>query len=675
MRKFLGILLFFTIIMSLVIPFNSTKGITNVFVSVSPSDRISYGEYKITFTTEKELKAGADYIAVLFPEGSVLHCSSCALAHCSDCIRINGLNASGAGYMDDYNGKAAYFKIPGGLNLKPQDKVELVLKQIVENPILPGKYTLKVWTSQEPEKVISNEFEVTSTKIQKLSISIIPEYTKAKSKVTVSFQTGKLGSIQNGRFIYIKFPEGFELSNSGKSEFITVNTEIPSEVKVDGQALALRISESIGATRDVTINIYSSFGTVNPPTKGIYTFTVWTDSEIDPVTTTVEIKEKDFVKTLIQTNPIEPDGINGFFKSPITLTLLGETNIQESIETFYKVDEGEFKKYEAPFSVTEGTHTVYFYSTTKTLKEDVQSKVIKLDLTPPEITLNFEDPTYTAENSFVISGGCSEKSVLYINGIYVDIKSDLTFAKDFELENGENTFTFRVTDEAGNSIIKQAKIVLDPTTPVLTIESPSNWQKFAGNGILVKGSVYPKNCNVYVNNEKVTINEEGIFNLTYLPKTSNPLQPVNILAVYSFTGKSVEKKYIVTYEPKTTEIILTIGKKEIMVNGKLNLMDVAPFIDKTSGRTLVPVRFISEFLDFEVTWDAIAKKVTIMDPSKTIILSIGQKTASINGNAYEMDVAPLILDSRTFVPLRFISEAFGYLVNWDAKTQSITISQ
>jgi hypothetical protein len=47
----------------------------------------------------------------------------------------------------------------------------------------------------------------------------------------------------------------------------------------------------------------------------------------------------------------------------------------------------------------------------------------------------------------------------------------------------------------------------------------------------------------------------------------------------------------------------------------------------------------------------------------------------INGKAYKIDVTPLIKDSRTFVPLRFISEAFGYQVNWDAKTQTVTISQ
>ena len=673
MKKLFTILVLTAIIFSF-ISVSKTNAVSEVSVKVIPADRAAYGEYRIMFTSGKDLKTAYDSIYLQFPEGSTIPCTSCAYSHCSGCFTINGVNAAGAGPVEN-NNKAMYLRVSS--NIPAGTKIEVFISQSAafQNPSVPGKYTIKVWTSQEPEKVTSGEFEITSTKIENLKVSVDPEFTNAKTKISITFKTGRLGNMQNGKFIYIRFPEEFTLPQIIRKEFITVNTENPTEAKIDGKTLALKIAGSIANYRDVTINIYSSFGILNPSKKGTFTFTAWTDSEIEPVTATVEIIEKDFVRTLLQTSPIEPDGINGFFKSPVLVTLFGETNTQENMQTFFKVDDEDYKLYESPFSIPEGSHYVSYYSKTNTLAEEPQTKIFKIDLTSPIITLNFNENTFTAESFFVVAGRISEQSVLYINGTIVDVKSDFSFAKEFPLENGANDFTIRATDVAGNTAIKQTTVTLDPTTPVLTIESPSNWQKFAGNGILVKGSVYPANCNIYVNNEKIPINEEGIFNLTYLPKTSNPLQPVNIMAVYSFTGKSVEKKYIVTYEPKTTEIILTIGKKEIMVNGKLSLMDVAPFIDKTSGRTLVPIRFISEFLDFEVTWDATTKTVTIKDPSKTIILSIGQKTASINGNAYEMDVAPLIRDSRTFVPLRFISEAFGYLVNWDAKTQSITISQ
>jgi hypothetical protein len=673
MKKFIVLVVLVAIVFAF-IPALKVNAVSEVNVKVTPTDRGAYGEYTITFTISKELKIAYDSIFLQFPQESTIPCTSCAYAHCTGCFKINGVNAAGAGPIEN-NNKAMYLRIP--TNIPAGSKVEVVISQSAgfQNPSVPGKYTLKIWTSQETEKVTSNEFEITSTKIENLKITTDPEFTNAKSKVVLTFTTGRLGNLQNGKFIYIRLPEEFTLPQVVRKEFITVNTENPTEAKIDGKTLSLKIASSITNYRDVTINIYSSFGVINPAKKGTYIFTVWTDSEVDPVTATIEIKEKDFVRTLIQTSPIEPDGVSGFFKSPVTVTLLGETNTQENIQTFYKVDSGDFKLYEAPFSISESTHTVSYYSKTNYITEDLQTKTFKIDLTPPSIAFNFEETTYTAESTFVISGKMSEPSTLYINGIMVDVKSDLSFAKEFPLENGGNTFTLRATDVAGNSTIRQVTVVLDPTTPVLTVESPTNWQQFEGKGVLVKGSVYPENCNVYVNGEKIPLGEKGNFDFTYTPETTNTLLSINITAVYSLTGKSAEQKIILTYEPKATEIVLTVGKKEILVKGKVNLIDVAPFIDKVSGRTLVPVRFISEFLGFEVVWDAQAKTVTIKDSSKTIILTIGNKTILINGKAYKIDVTPLIKDSRTFVPLRFISEAFGYQVNWDAKTQTVTISQ
>ena len=672
MRKLFALVVLVTIVFALV-PALKANAVTEVNVKVIPTDRGAYGEYTVTFTTSKELKTAYDSIYLQFPEESTIPCTSCAYAHCTGCFKINGINAAGAGPTEN-NNKAMYLRVPS--NIPAGSKVEVVISQSAgfQNPSVPGKYTLKVWTSQETEKVTSNEFEITSTKIENLKITTDPEFTNAKSKVMLTFTTGRLGNLQNGKFIYIRFPEEFALSQVIRKEFITVNTENPTEAKIDDKTLSLKIASSITNYRDVTINIYSSFGVINPSKKGTYTFTVWTDSEVDPVTASVEIKEKDFVRTLIQTSPIEPDGISGFFKSPVTVTLFGETNTTASIQTFYKIDGGDFKLYEAPFSIPESTHTVSYYSKTNSLTEDPQTKTFKIDLTPPSIAFNFEETTYTAESTFVISGKASEPSTLYINGIMVDVKSDLSFAKEFPLENGENTFTLRATDIAGNSIIKQVTVILDPTTPVLTIESPSNWQQFKGKGVLVKGSVYPENCNVYVNGEKIPLDEEGNFDFTYTPKTTNTLLSINITAVYSLTGKSAEQKIIVTYEPKATEIVLTVGKKEILVNGKANLIDVAPFIDKVSGRTLVPVRFISEFLGFEVVWDAQAKTVTIKDSSKTIILTIGNETALINGKEVKTDVAPLIKSDRTFVPLRFIAETMGFNVEWNSANRSVAIT-
>ncbi len=133
-------------------------------------------------------------------------------------------------------------------------------------------------------------------------------------------------------------------------------------------------------------------------------------------------------------------------------------------------------------------------------------------------------------------------------------------------------------------------------------------------------------------------------------------------------------------DPSSVSIRLRIGESFAYVNSKKLFLDAPPFIDPKAGRTLVPVRFISEAFGAKVEWDPNARKVTIRkDPTEhhgaiLIELKIGSKVVSLNLKNETIDVAPRIVPpGRTMVPLRFISEAFGSLVEWNARTREITI--
>lgn len=76
------------------------------------------------------------------------------------------------------------------------------------------------------------------------------------------------------------------------------------------------------------------------------------------------------------------------------------------------------------------------------------------------------------------------------------------------------------------------------------------------------------------------------------------------------------------------------------------------------NRTFVSIRLITNLLGYPVSWDAMTKTVTVKGP-KTIKLTIGQKTYTVNGIKKTMDVAPFIVYDRTMVPLRFITEGMG----------------
>lgn len=112
----------------------------------------------------------------------------------------------------------------------------------------------------------------------------------------------------------------------------------------------------------------------------------------------------------------------------------------------------------------------------------------------------------------------------------------------------------------------------------------------------------------------------------------------------------------------------------VYVDGqRVQFPDATPFIDG-NNRTMVPVRFVSEALNAEVGWDGALRQVTVTKDSKKIVLTINKPEMQINGVTKVLDCAPLIVDDRTFVPIRFVSEALDAVVEWDGAVRTVYIS-
>ncbi|WP_342572019.1 CotH kinase family protein [Paenibacillus sp. FSL R5-0749] len=93
-----------------------------------------------------------------------------------------------------------------------------------------------------------------------------------------------------------------------------------------------------------------------------------------------------------------------------------------------------------------------------------------------------------------------------------------------------------------------------------------------------------------------------------------------------------------------------------------------------SGRVMVPVYAILEALGAEVTWDKTAKTVTTVLNDQTLVLKIGSSTAMVNGETIEIDAPAIIQNSRTLVPVRFISEGLGLAVDWDQAAAQVSLT-
>ncbi|AIQ27976.1 hypothetical protein P40081_07135 [Paenibacillus sp. FSL P4-0081] len=105
---------------------------------------------------------------------------------------------------------------------------------------------------------------------------------------------------------------------------------------------------------------------------------------------------------------------------------------------------------------------------------------------------------------------------------------------------------------------------------------------------------------------------------------------------------------------------------------KLNLSSSSPVKDNDS--ILVPMRPIFEKLGLDLTWDAKTSTVTASKEGLSIKLQIGSKKASVNGTVKSLVSAPRMINNVTYVPLRFVSEATGNQVSWDAKTNTVAIT-
>jgi hypothetical protein len=118
-----------------------------------------------------------------------------------------------------------------------------------------------------------------------------------------------------------------------------------------------------------------------------------------------------------------------------------------------------------------------------------------------------------------------------------------------------------------------------------------------------------------------------------------------------------------------------IGLNQYFVNDQTPgiSMDAAPYIDSSSGRSLVPVRYLGDALGATTAWDAGSQAVTVTGGSTTVSMIIGSTAMTVSGKAQTLDQAPVIKDGRTYLPARWVANALGYQADWNAANRIVII--
>ncbi len=178
----------------------------------------------------------------------------------------------------------------------------------------------------------------------------------------------------------------------------------------------------------------------------------------------------------------------------------------------------------------------------------------------------------------------------------------------------------------------------------------------------------------------VRIRKNGVVTM---PKA--PVKDGNTFAGW-YTDKACTKAY--NFEKKVTKgftlyakwvekvkktLVLAIDKTDIEVDGTVKTNDVAPII--VNERAMLPIRFIAEELGAKVNWNGETQTVTVDFDDISIVIVIGESEATVNGEKVTLDSAPFIYKDRTFLPIRFVMEKLGADVLWNEEARTVTITK
>lgn len=241
---------------------------------------------------------------------------------------------------------------------------------------------------------------------------------------------------------------------------------------------------------------------------------------------------------------------------------------------------------------------------------------------------------WTSSTSLILSGlqtGSHKLKVLFSND------GMLGKVQEFEFATGQKPPKLQLVSKTAQC--KDGKIVIKGTTdPDVTLDPPATVNADGSFEMTVKADACPKTLTI-----KAT-NKIG-------------LETVEVVTISS--SKLIKIKMQLGSSTATDE------------SGNTYTLQVPP--QKIKGSTYVPMRFIGERLGAQILWEANLKKVTYILGSVTVELIIGSTEAIVNGKKTKMPGAAVVVNGKTLVPVRFVAEALGAKVSFDAATGVITI--
>jgi hypothetical protein len=664
-------------------------GITVPTVTVSPNTAGVRAKYIIEFDISAALEQyQAITIQFVGPSLTVLPCTPCNYKIDQNHVFVNGTNP-----LQDVIGNSAIgsIQVRTPVALAAGSHVQLVFDEQarIGNPVVVGTYAAEVWTEAEPLRMTSVSYLIGESQLESLTVHPDNDIAGAPTGYLISMGTGGRGELVEGRdTVMLTFPGALTLPAVPAAAQVTVNGVQASVVsRVAGMnALAIQMPVSVPSRSALTIVFLAGFGLVNPAVRGEYVILARTSAEpgdvkSDPFT----IVDRPAVSVTMTVEPVLPDGLDGWYVHVPVVTLKAESNVPGTVDITYGVDTEVLEPYASLIAIPEGVHTLRFVGTNwlAGISTALTQKVFRVALTGPVVTVTGQPAELVSEPVYDVRGTVRLSQALVasvdVQGRQTHVLPDGSFSERLTLLEGNNDIEVVARDEAGLATFVQRKVVLDTVAPVLTVDVPRLWEEIASASVVVRGHV-ESDSTLEVAGRLVTDTAgDGSFAVPVSLVLGKNTIPVT---ARDKAGNTRRLAIVVTSLAMPSHVVvLTIGSTVMTVDGVSQPVDpgrtASPVI--TQGRTMVPISAVMSAVGGSATWDAVARTVTLKLSTHTVVLTIGKATAMVDGKTALIDpddarVAPIILNGRTMLPLRFVGESLGASVSWDAPTRRVTLS-
>ena len=539
----------------------------------------------------------------------------------------------------------------------------------IYNPSTSGvTVTISVSTSADVAPVSTSYTTITS-QITQPQVQLTSYGAGSVSGYTISFNTGVAGSLRaNYDAISITFPTGTVLPTTINRDLVKVNNYPAYAVTPSGNRLNIIPAVNAAANSPIQVLIDKTANIKNPSVAGSYTLQAYTSVEVTPVSSAT-YSIANLPRTFIIVSPATADGLAGFYRTRPTVVLTATSSIDPTPVVYYSISGSAQQVYAAPFQLPDGNVTLTYYARDRQgNQEDAQTFTAKVDATAPAITITLPaDGTVTGQATIGVQGRTEAGATLTVAGAAVPVSAQGEFQTQVTLRDGQQFIVFTATDVAGNVGQAQLNVTLDTTPPVLTITKPVMFSTVLTSVCEVAGKTEP-GATVRIAGAAVSVNADGSFSFNVMLKEGENL--IDITATDA-VGNQRKTAIPVTYKARTV-IHLQVGNKTAMVNDVKKTLQAAPV--NVKGVVMVPLRFIGEAFGATVTWDPVFQIIDIELKGSSIRLQLGTNYASVAGKKVILQGIPVSIKGTTMVPIRFIAEAFGAQVIWNAPTQGIDIT-